>query len=331
MRRNYKFLLLCLILSLSILLPISAKATPTNQTLGWVYENGSYKYYYLKNNTPTVLTTSKGYVIEFSTNTSCTTESGTTVFKAGKYYFTSEGVLNLTAKSAPDSLPVYKPGDNYTLPPKKTNSSTGNATWYMVDVKAASKAVSGTQTTYTPNTLYYTGLVGNKVYKTGSLYKNGYVSVNNVLYTTDANGAYSSSSSYTGVLTSAYVDSTLKTVVAANKKCYKNGKLYTGFYKNTYYKNGVKQTTTGWMKINKNIYYLKNGVAVTGSQYLKSYGGGSKKYHYTFTSAGVLKTDLLTSNVSKWKNKKLKVEVNVSTHTVTVLAYSSSTKSYDTP
>lgn len=101
-----------------------------------------------------------------------------------------------------------------------------------------------------------------------------------------------------------------------------------------YYKNGVLQSDyTGWKKINGKIYYFKKGKAVKGWKYLKSYSGGSTKYKYRFKPNGVLVTNLFNykGKYSKWIQKPMTIEVNLTTHNVTFLLYDSKKKKYCIP
>ncbi|MCD8018572.1 MAG: hypothetical protein LUF92_03005 [Clostridiales bacterium] len=101
-----------------------------------------------------------------------------------------------------------------------------------------------------------------------------------------------------------------------------------------YYKKGVFQSDyTGWKKIKKKIYYFKNGKAVTGWKYLKSYSGGSKTYKYLFKSNGVLVTNLFNykNNYNKYIKRKMSITVNLTTHNVTIYLWDSKKKSYCIP
>ena len=121
------------------------------------------------------------------------------------------------------------------------------------------------------------------------------------------------------------------TTTATDNKYYRGGVLFSGIADNKYYKRGVFTKYTGWKNWNGNRYYLKKGRAVTGWRYLKDYSGSSTKYKYYFNKNGKLSMDLFQTFGSSYKKKKMKFELNLTTHNITFLLYDSKTKKYDIP
>ena len=124
---------------------------------------------------------------------------------------------------------------------------------------------------------------------------------------------------------------TTSTTTATDNKYYRGGVLFSGIADNKYYKRGVFTKYTGWKNWNGNRYYLKKGRAVTGWRYLKDYSGSSTKYRYYFNKNGKLSMDLFQTFGSSYKKKKMKFELNLTTHNITFLLYDSKTKKYDIP
>lgn len=124
---------------------------------------------------------------------------------------------------------------------------------------------------------------------------------------------------------------TTQTTTTEDGKFYYKGVLFSGIANNKYYKRGVFTKYTGWKNWNGNRYYLKKGKAVTGWKYLKDYSGSSTKYKYYFNKKGKLSTDLFKTFGSSYKKKRMKFQLNLTTHNITFLLYDSKTKKYDIP
>lgn len=124
---------------------------------------------------------------------------------------------------------------------------------------------------------------------------------------------------------------TTSTTTATDNKYYRGGVLFSGIADNKYYKRGVFTKYTGWKNWNGNRYYLKKGRAVTGWRYLKDYSGSSTKYRYYFNKNGKLSMDLFQTFGSSYKKRKMKLQLNLTTHNITFFLYDSKTKKYDIP
>ncbi len=119
------------------------------------------------------------------------------------------------------------------------------------------------------------------------------------------------------------LDSTVPAQTSAATYTVKNLKLY---------KNGKRNKSyTGWLKLGKKIYYITNGKAAKGWKYAWSYGGGKDVYKYYFEKDGSLRTNFFAKNYNKWIKANMRIEVNLTTHTVTFLAWDSTTKTYRIP
>lgn len=88
---------------------------------------------------------------------------------------------------------------------------------------------------------------------------------------------------------------------------------------------------SGWVKIGSKIYNFTNGLAATGYKYAKSYGGGNYVYKYYFNEDGTLNTNLFADDYAGNIQKKMRIEVNLTTHTVTFLAWDDVTNTYRIP
>ena len=97
------------------------------------------------------------------------------------------------------------------------------------------------------------------------------------------------------------------------------------------YENNKPSTHTGWVQIGKKIYYTTNGVAETGWKYLSSYGGDGVVYKYMFNPDGTLITNFFADNYRQMIKMKMRIEVNLTNHTITFLGYDKATKSYRIP
>ncbi len=123
-----------------------------------------------------------------------------------------------------------------------------------------------------------------------------------------------------GVITGQYYNAGTKTSGSLGSGKYVvNGVLTTAVVNLRLYLNGSYSTYTGWNKIGGNIYYFKSGQAVTGWNYLPSYGKGVKRYTYLFNNKGVLYTDLVWGyyGYKNFISKKIKIIVNKKTHNTT--------------
>ncbi len=307
------FVLFCLIRLPVLAAPAASEANPP-QTPGWHYENNSYRYYY-KYGSNVISFKSTG-VIQITKSSSLKTATRTTVFKPGFYYF-HLGALSISPNGV-GSYQLYK---------VSADGSLVNNGWYKFSKKPLFKSTTDTSITLTPKTAYFTGQDSQKVYYNGKVYTG--IAKKNDCYYQVKYGVYKNK--YTGTLKSSYIDVSRKRLAPANQKFYKNGVQFTGIYNRIYYIKGYKENYTGWKKLQKNLYYFKKGTAVTGTCYLKSYGGGSQSYRYTFDSQGVLKTNLFEQGSIDYYRQKLKIEVNITTHTITIYMYDSKTKSYDIP
>lgn len=317
MRKYSKLLFLFIFLCALMYTPVISQAAPQEPSpTGWAYENGAYTFYYVKDGS---IGKFKNGIIELNQTIEIQdSEETITTFLPGLYYF-SAGKLSLDAGSI-GSFPVYRYRSDHTL-------QQMNKSWYRIDRKAIQIERTDSSTMLTPKAFYFTGYTNAKVFLKGLPYT-GFAVKNDVFYHVKDG---SLGSKLTGIVNKPYVDTTLKRLSNANNKCYKKGLPFTGIYKNRYYKQGAANNFTGWMKIEKNIYYLKNGTAVTGNCRLKSYGGGTTTYSYSFRSDGTLITDLFANSKTNYKNKRLKIQVNITTHTITILAYNSQTSAYDIP
>lgn len=283
---------------------------------GWHFEDNSFCFY-VKEEGSIHKFTGTG-VFQLQETTSHASANSMKVFKPGYYYFVA-GQLKLSVSNVGQCL-VYKVNADDTI------SQLGQ---YMVSHIYADKQTEGNVTTITPKTKLFTGMKNNTVYKDGLAYT-GICKKNNVFYKV-TNGVIGKT--INGVLSTTYIDTAKNTLCQPTYKYYKNGVGYTGIANNTYYVNGTKSSFTGWKKSNKKIYYFKKGSAVTGTAYLPSYGGGSSKYRYSFYNNGILKTNLFKEgnpSVNYYK-QRMKFELNLTTHTVTMLMYDSKTKTYDIP
>ena len=116
-----------------------------------------------------------------------------------------------------------------------------------------------------------------------------------------------------------------------NKKLYKyaNGAraLFTGSYKGYPYRQGVKLNYKGWTNLGGKTYYYRNGMALTGWQYLKSKYNG-KVYKYFFRSDGSQVKDMFKHFGNSYLSKKLLLQVNRTTHTADILLWDKEKKSY---
>lgn len=121
------------------------------------------------------------------------------------------------------------------------------------------------------------------------------------------------------------------TTIGADGKLYENGTLFTGINDRKFYKNGVFYPITGWKNWNKDRYYLKKGIAVTGWNYIKDYSGSKTKYKYYFKKNGKLSMDLFKTFGSEYKKKKMKFQLNLTTHNLTFMLYDNKTGKYDIP
>lgn len=124
---------------------------------------------------------------------------------------------------------------------------------------------------------------------------------------------------------------TTSTTTTDDGKFYYKGVLFTGIMNNKFYRRGVFTNYTGWKNWNGNRYYLKKGKAVTGWRYLKDYSGSSTKYKYYFNKNGKLSMDLFKTFGSSYKKKKMKFQLNLTTHNITFMLYDNKTKKYDIP
>ena len=98
------------------------------------------------------------------------------------------------------------------------------------------------------------------------------------------------------------------------------------------YKNGKRNKSfTGWLTLGKKIYYITNGKAAKGWKYVWSYGGGKEVYKYYFEKDGRLRTNFFAKKYNKWIKANMRIEVNLTTHTVTFLAWDDTTKTYRIP
>lgn len=208
----------------------------------------------------------------------------------------------------------------------------------------------GLGTGSTPNLYYYVdGLYQKTTDKTGAVIYDGVKSKDELeAYLGDGkvwtNGKryVASESTLVGTKTQPYAKA-LTGYRMVSGKMYKytkgTGVLFTGFYTGTeanlqqyqgkYFSKGVQTTIpNGWYTTGGKRYYIKNGKPVTGWNYIK-YNGVT--YYYYFNKDGSLVTDLFTHFGSSYKSKKMRVQINRSTHTADILLYNSKTKAYDIP
>lgn len=122
-----------------------------------------------------------------------------------------------------------------------------------------------------------------------------------------------------------------QTTTKNDGKLYRKGVLFTGITDNKFYRRGVFTKYTGWKNWNGNRYYLKKGRAVTGWRYLKDYSKSNTKYRYYFNKNGKLSTDLFQTFGSSYKKKKMKLQLNLTTHNITFFLYNNKTRKYDIP
>lgn len=283
---------------------------------GWHYENGAFTYYMMDNGS--VEKFSQTGVIQFTNETTYQTANKSTVFKAGYYYFTA-GNLKLSTSNVLN-LPVYKADSNACLTQLGVK---------MIQNIPADKSKTTIETIVVSKSKLFTGIKNQKAYAKGDLYS-GPAKIDNKYYSVSKGVV---GKAYNGFLKTTYLDADNQKLCSGNQKLYKNGVGFTGIYEKTYYEKGFPSEFTGWKKYDKNIYYFSKGKAVTGTKYIKSYGGGSHKYRYTFRKDGTLMTNLFTQgngSVNYYK-QKMKFEVNITTHTITILMYDKTTGGYDIP
>ena len=103
-----------------------------------------------------------------------------------------------------------------------------------------------------------------------------------------------------------------------------------------YYKNGQAQTNyTGWVKTNDSLYYINNGTALSNGYYtVKGYDCESRAYTYAFGKDGRVITNFYGLSRKYYKmylKKKIKFEINLSSHTFTILMKNPKTGRFDIP
>ncbi len=103
-----------------------------------------------------------------------------------------------------------------------------------------------------------------------------------------------------------------------------------------YYKNGQAQTDyTGWVKAGGSLYYINKGKALANGYYaVKGYDCKSRAYTYAFAKDGRVITNfygLSKKYYNMYLKKKLQFEINLSSHTFTILMKDPRTGQYTIP
>ena len=106
---------------------------------------------------------------------------------------------------------------------------------------------------------------------------------------------------------------------------------FTGVYNLQFYKKGKPFKKTGWIKYNDYRYYLKNGQALTGWNYVQDLSGSSQKYKYYFSKTGRLSENLFKTFGARIRKRRMKVCVNLTTHNITIYLYDKKKHNYDIP
>lgn len=289
----------------------AASIKDATTTPGLHINGGGYALYYADQ------TPATGYVY---LDNDIKTADGKYILKKGTYYF-SNGILDKAAAAI---------GRFNVTSISASNYQKGAVNSYILKRNTlATPSVSNGITTVTSNVSYFTGQFSGdgKIYQNGSLL-NGYALIDKKMYSV-SNGV--KGSGFTGVLSSSYVSVTDQKTLNANFYYYNNGNPYTGVVDRNYYVNGQFQSTyTGWKLVKGSRYYFKEGKAVKGWKYLRSFAG-KKKYKYYFAADGKLVDDLFSLNYKKYIKVPMNIEINITTHTFTFFAYNSKTKKYDIP
>lgn len=247
--------------------------------------------------------------------------SADVVIKKGTYYVES-GYLSKSARSV----------EKKTVTTCSATNSPDTKYNYVIKWNGYREAVVSGKKTITSAAVYFTGKYSDGlIYLNGKVFSKGYAKVNNKLYAVSQG---KTGSAYSGVFNGSYVDTAKQCVRKESNIYYKKGSLATGVVKRNYYKKGVQAFSySGWVDLGTKRYYIKKGKALTGWQYLKSYGGGKKTYKYKFRDDGTLITDFFSEGkkYNTYIKKKMTIEINITTHTMTFYAYDSKKKSYNTP
>ncbi|MBR0409588.1 MAG: hypothetical protein IJI25_01110 [Eubacterium sp.] len=247
---------------------------------------------------------------------------GKITFKKGIYYC-SKGCIDLKSSAGPKTEIVNKISSSGTLTRKK----------YVI---SKSRAVTKDSVIRSGVSLF-TGKYKNCIYRDGRKLSSGYASVDSLMYKV-TNGSFSSKTLTTGVMAETFVNASTNSLSEANGIYYDKGTPAKGIYDLTLYENGVPSTYTGWKKADSlglyngsKIYYFVNGKALTGWQYLESYGNGKEKYKYNFRKDGTLRTNLFAWKRAYYIKQKLYIKTNLTTHNTTIYVYNKDTKKYDIP
>jgi hypothetical protein len=313
------------------------EAEEVQETAGWNYttdEDGETVFYFLyENEDGELVKAANGYfqlpdihitVVESGdVTTSSEPERTLYQFEAGIYAFNKDGSWKKNVKADTDKV---------TVTPITDEDGTlvlADSTQKVLSLGAAKETSDEGNVTVSSPIDYFDGKFNDLYYFEGDLYSGLFrFEKGGKLYKiTDGVGAL-----FTGTMNSSYKNYICDYVLNSSRDnlYYNSGSLFTGLRSSNlyYYTNGKKDTSlNGWKTIGKKIYYFTKGLAASGEKYITRNG---YQYLYTFQKNGALVTDLFKYD-SSYKKKKLYIYMSRKSHTGTILAYNSATKTYDIP